>query len=305
MVGHMSSISDNEMKRLVFIKYFYYSAVDNSNKSEPMSFISMLMFHDNIELFLNLIAEHVNADVSEKTPFMVYWDKIKDKGIDLGQKVQMNRLNKVRVDLKHHFITPNESNIEEFRSNVKTFLEENTLKIFGIDFISISLADLIQYEETKENIKKAEECLNKDNILEALDFVALAYDKLINKYNKTIEKKYGASPFSFKERFTRVPALRVQGVGEINRDERIAIESLQKAVNSIQLALQSISIGIDYRNYFKFWLLTPSIYYKADGKHHIIRRFYSETGIPTRNDAQFCINFVVESALTIQKIIWI
>lgn len=39
-------------RRLAFIRYLFNRAVEQSKKSEPLSSVSLLMFHDAIELFL-------------------------------------------------------------------------------------------------------------------------------------------------------------------------------------------------------------------------------------------------------------
>lgn len=57
----------------------------------------------------------------------------------------MKRLNKARVQLKHYGTSPSKLDIEAFRATVTNFFDENTPKIFGIDFSSVSLVDLVTY----------------------------------------------------------------------------------------------------------------------------------------------------------------
>ena len=66
-----------------------------------------------------------------------------------------------------------------------------------------------------------------------------------------------------------------------------------------------LSLSIDYRRYVKFKLLTPLVprIPIGDGSfaYHISRMERGSRGLPTNEDIQFCINFVIESAITLQE----
>jgi hypothetical protein len=85
------------IKRLAFAKYLYSLAVQQSKAPEFMSAASLLMFHDSIELFLQISVEHLNTSKSDVT-FMGYWDLLSKKlSISVfPQKESMRRLNKAR-----------------------------------------------------------------------------------------------------------------------------------------------------------------------------------------------------------------
>lgn len=139
------SISQVILKRLSFIKYLYQLGIRQSRQKTPQDSISILMFHDSIELFLQLSTEYLNASTQTNINFMEYWGIINQKlqGQQLSQKNQMNRLNKARVNLKHHGLLLNESDIESFRVNTSDFFSDNCSIVFEINFSEISLIDLI------------------------------------------------------------------------------------------------------------------------------------------------------------------
>jgi len=95
---------------------------------------------------------------------MDYWDPIEKelKSKKLSQKEGMKKLNKIRVDLKHHGIIPSKLEIESCRYNTSTFLNENCIIIFDINFDDISLLDIIKFERPKEFLKQAKKFLKKD-----------------------------------------------------------------------------------------------------------------------------------------------
>lgn len=49
------------MRRLALIRYLYNNGVQQSREPEPLGLVSILTFHDSIELFLQLAAERLNV----------------------------------------------------------------------------------------------------------------------------------------------------------------------------------------------------------------------------------------------------
>lgn len=66
----------------------------------------------------------------------------------------MRRLNRARVALKHHGTMPSKLDIEAFRGSTTNFFEDNTGIVFGIRFTDISLVDLVQCKDAKNNLKE-------------------------------------------------------------------------------------------------------------------------------------------------------
>ena len=234
---------------------------------------------------------------------MEYWDLISQKlsNQELTQKESMRRLNKARVALKHHGTLPSKLDIEAFRASATNFFEENTPIVFGIDFSDISLVELIQCEDVKNNLKDAEEFLKENKIEESLDKVALAFAQLIDDYESRKIGRYGRSPFFFGESMTFLSSFHM-GINRVT-ERRLAefIDKVKESIESLQQAVKILSLGIDYRKYVKFRLLTPHVWRTLDGTYHISRVQWGSRGEPTVEDVQFCIDFVIESAVTLQE----
>ena len=193
------------MKRLAFIKALYTSAVSQSYQLEPLSSMSILSFHDSVELFLQLSSEHIGA--SKKQPnFLEYWSVISDKMKEgeLQQKVAMDRLNKSRVAMKHYGTLPSKLDIESFRASTTNFFEDNTQLIFDIPFSKISLIELVQPEEAKNFLSKASACLEGNNIQEALREIALSFDSLIHNFESNKEAPFYSSPFQLGQDLSHI-----------------------------------------------------------------------------------------------------
>ena len=83
------------------------AALDYARLPEPFSSKAVLDLHDAVELFLQLVAEHLGATLSKKGDFLEYWPAINEKlGTDLPMQPAMKRLNQARVGLKHSGIRP-------------------------------------------------------------------------------------------------------------------------------------------------------------------------------------------------------
>lgn len=295
-------LDESVIKRLALIKYFYKEAVEQSQRPEPLCSASILTFHDAIEFFLQLASEYL--DIGKKQPsFMEYWKILASKlpkGVPT-QKESMRRLNGARVALKHHGTSPSKLDIEAFRASATNFFEENTPPIFGIKFSEISLIELVQCEETKNNLKESEQLLEENKIEDSLDKVALAFTQLIDDYESRKRGHFGRSPFFFGESLTFLGSFHM-GIDR-SQERKLAdfVDKIKKSVEALQVAVKILSLGVDYRRYVKFRLLTPHIDRALAGNYLISRVNWGEKGVPSVKDVQFCIDFVIESAVILQE----
>lgn len=180
----VNKINKNILRRLIFIKYLYKLVLEQSLKSEPMCCISILTFHDSIELFLHLASEYLNVGKNQIN-FMEYWDLIskKLKGKELYQKESIRRLNKTRVSLKHHGNLSSKFDVDNFKISVTNFFVENTSLIFKLEFEEISLLDLITlFDKTKESLIEATKLIKEKDFNNALEKITIAFEQLKNNF---------------------------------------------------------------------------------------------------------------------------
>ncbi|WP_282113408.1 hypothetical protein [Maribacter stanieri] len=285
------------VKRLSLIKYLYQIGIEQSRQSETIASFSILSFHDSIEMFLKLLAEHKNIR-SDKLNFLDYWTKVPS----LTLKESMRNLNSRRVNIKHKGLLPSKSDIEISRVNATDFFEQNTLPEFGIDFKEISLLDLIQYEEVKKNLEIASESLENNNIEKCIEHSALAFDDLIHNYEKSKESYFGNSPFYFGKDLTFLSSFHIgignEFEGRTGRKLDDFIDRVKESLEGIQSAVKILSFGIDYKKFSKFKLLTPNVVRFIGGNRSA--EIYGEKKW-TKENCQFCIDFVIESSLKLQE----
>ncbi len=292
------TLEKSVITRLSFIKYLYRVGIDQSHLPEPMSSTSILTFHNAIELFLHLSAEVLDC---KKTPkhFLEYWEVINKKlsGTEITQKVSMERLNKARVSLKHYGILPTKTDIEAFRASVTNFFEENTQIAFGISFTEISLIELVQNDKVRSLLKEAEDFLGKNEIFDSLDKISLGFELLIRDYENRKIGHGWLSPFLIGDDLTYLSGTFIHLDDELKE----FVDKVRKSIGQLQNAVKMIGLGFDYRKIVRFRLFTPEVIRSISGGIHFARRYRDSDELPTKDNVEFCINFVIESALKLQE----
>ncbi|MDP2836374.1 MAG: hypothetical protein Q8N97_05275 [Methanobacteriaceae archaeon] len=296
------TLEETTIKRLLFIKYLHDSAIKQSKMPAPMSSAAILTFHDIIEQFL--ILAYITLDGTERTKnihFMQYWTKIRElpNGVDMTQKGTIEQLKDARVNLKHQGHLIHDMDIEKHRSAATSFLNENTPLIFGIQFFEVSLVNLIQCNEVNESIKNAENMLQETKLDEALDNTALAFFYLIYDYENRKKDVFGKSPFFFGNPLS-IQSSFSMGLSNTGFREFSSIggfvDKTKESLEDLSDAMKILSLGIDFRKYAKFKMLTPEVI--DSHPPNIIR---NQKFMPNKEDVEFCINFVIESAITLQE----
>jgi len=80
------------------------------------------------------------------------------------------------------------------------------------------------------------------------------------------------------------------------------VDGVKESLEGIRSAVKILSLGIDYRGYIKFRLLTPVVYLDEYEGWDSSRDEWGSKGIPSVEDVQFCIDFVIESAISLQEL---
>ena len=168
------------LKRLSIIKLLYKIGIEQSKQSEATSFFSILCFHDSIEMFLRLAAEHKGVN-AEGLSFIQYWDKIPK----LTLKESLRNLNQRRVNIKHKGLIPAKVEIESSGVNTSDFFEQNTPLIFGYKFEEVALIELIKFEKTKESLKEAQVAVDDNKMKDSIQPVTRAFYELLNDYKES------------------------------------------------------------------------------------------------------------------------
>lgn len=288
------------VRRLAFIRYLLETAVEQSRRPAPLNCGSILTAHDAVELFLQLASEELNTGTGHPG-FMDYWDLLNPKldPQELSQKESMRRLNKARVALKHHGTLPSSLDVEAFRASAISFFEENTPLVFGVELGDVSLVEFVSPDEARELLSEAQALINAGEPESALDKIAVAYSVMISDYEDRKRDRFGRSPFFFGRSLTFHNAF-FMGIDRLDRKLGQYVDYVKESIEAMQDAIKVMALGIDYRKYSKFKKLVPLAQRTVGGKF-VLQRMWREGEAPSVEDAQFCLGFVVESALALAE----
>jgi hypothetical protein len=308
-----------KMNRLAFIRLLYLQGITQYSQPRPLSVASTLTFHDTTELFLILAADHLRAGpVARDSSLLQYWTVLRPRrgftGVELSGQHGIARLISVRNDLKHLGALPSTEDVDDARSSVTGFLEDNTPKVFGLEFSSIDMADVVSQEGTRTRLKTAAAAEAAGDRKEAMTELSEAFTELFGPY--------AGQPFGFAEAYgfgSNIPVghgssigmgpalatLGVQmrsnqtrGLQAIGRkvDENIA--KLNDVVAAIQRGMRVMAIGLEYSRYNRFDQLTPRVYGIGDGR--TVRADFDYA--PSREEYDYCLQFVITAALRLAEL---
>lgn len=285
------------MKRLAVIKQLYLHGIDQSYEVEPMNGFSILSFHDSVEMFMKLCAEQKNVRIDRNVNFGDYFVKLPD----LQCNATMTNLNNKRVNLKHYGTLPSKLDIEISRANVTDFFEQNTPIYFEIEFNGISLISLIKYESVKKYMETALSNLTSNNYKESITNSQIAFKELMVCYEEENTKGY-RNPFDFAGHLRRLSLF--SDIRKIDKNFSHYIDDIKNSIKNMEEMTKIIGWGIDYKRYCKFRLLSPYIqmWYSENRRDYncYINDEHDNRKCNLRN-AQFCFDFVIESALKLQQ----
>ena len=288
------AIEEQELlRRLSFIKYLFTTATEQADKPEPLCIVSILLYHDSIELFLHLACEHHDIDAS-KSDFIGYFSLLRTK-INLTQTETMRRFNKSRVNLKHHGIMVSKADLDSFKISCQNFFVENTKSVFEIEFDDISLVDLVPYKRVKEHLLMAENELKILNYERSINEITLAFWEMIAEYKEGKIERYGKSPtFHFSLGYDLHSSSDMYKMDGKIRDLQ---ESFGRALNNIEKTLDILTLGITYQKFAKFDSITPN-YTRTYGGCTLNKW----QDIEYNNDnVKWCFDFVIECCIKLQE----
>ncbi|GHO51442.1 hypothetical protein [Ktedonospora formicarum] len=286
-------LEEAEMRRLAMIQYMYTQAVEQVSKPEPLNMLAVLTFHDAVELFLALAAEHLNVG-KEDQKFVTYWDVINPvlPNKDFGQRASMTRLNKARVGWKHYGIQIPGPDIESFHSSVTDFFQENTPKVFGIAFDEIAMAMLVQDEDVRDLLLKAEKLNSSSDLKAAIKEISIAFLILFHGFEWNAMRQNSIHLRGVSRRTS--PRIEHEAPKELSRFAR----EIEKEISTLHEQVRLLSLGIDYRRYMRFKSLTPTAVLYMSGKYETLGNGKAQY----HQDFLFCYSFVIECALRLQEI---
>lgn len=159
------------MTRLTLGRHLYGLALQSLRIPSDVGLHSCVnLMQDAVEAFLIAVAEHVDAVIPSRPEFDKYFVCI-DKVIEPKQlplRIQLLRLNKIRVSSKHDAISPQKSDCQALAVTVRNFFEQVSSEYLGVDFWTATPIDLLTDGEAKDFLIQAKEAKENSNFYECI-----------------------------------------------------------------------------------------------------------------------------------------
>ncbi|MGW6684918.1 hypothetical protein ACWGBO_34385 [[Kitasatospora] papulosa] len=284
-------LTPHTVQRLAYVRYLYREGIEQSRQPAPLCSRAITSFHDAVENYLGVVTQHLRIDVNKAPEFIAYWALIREK-FELPKKDSMKRLNDARVALKHNGTFPSEHQIEQARQTLDDFFATVTPKVFGVDFDSIDMVDLLTQPEVVRLVREAQTHADIGDYPMAMAGLVLAFDALLDHYARWERPMAGESPFKFGSPLYLMDAPRIDGASS---HANTRLKKLSDFATSAQRALQAISLGIDYPSLARFRIISPPVYGYADGSQRFVN--LNSVQALTAEDYDWASHFVIESGL--------
>ena len=288
------ALSPNTIKRLAFIRFLYSQGLEQAARPQPLAAAALLSFHDAVEMFLLLAAEHLGVNLDRNTTFDGYWTQVAAQAsVQLPSRNAMRRMNNSRVNFKHHGSIPSATDLDQFRGDVTTFFTDAAQAVFDADFTSIDMTDLVTQQAALDKIRDAETHASQGDYVEALALLSEALDDLLDDYAARKRTSYDTTAFTFgPQRFDTTSA--VAHNPDVGSRLGNLILRMTEAIGEMQHALRIVAVGLDYRRFARFDMLVPRIVRFMAG-HREVR---AVPGLQIGGEEyQFCKLFVIEAAI--------
>lgn len=308
------------MKCLVFVRLLHQQGVEQASLPEPLSFSSVLTFHDAVELFLITAAEHCGASVKDRGRFPDrFTEALHPSACTSGAAVQglfgIRRLTEYRNGFKHTAGFPGPDAVSLSRADATDFLLVNTPLLFGIEYEEIDLSAVIQQPDARARVLRAAELFDAGDAVSAMGWLAYAFEELITAQMNDDDARYGRSAFAFGPGLPR-HSLRSDQVRRILDQPDMAtrrgipgrptealadeITTTREVTRAMQEGLRLMALGVDFHRYRRFLRLTPSV---SIGYQQVEPSFRAEEGYdPTEEEFSFCRQFVIDVALKLAEV---
>ena len=166
-------------RQLVFVKDLFRRGEDALDVHNDMACgVAVSHFQDAVEMFLYAVVREDGLDVKKnQRGFPGLWQVV-DGHLErkLPYRVEMLELNSARVQFKHNGMPPALSVAERCLLDTRRFLVDATRVVFGEDFESISLVDLIADAEMQAVLKQGEHHLAQGEPSECMDQCRKAHE---------------------------------------------------------------------------------------------------------------------------------
>lgn len=291
-------------KRLAFAKYLYGGARERlQSPSELAAADALLRLHDSVEVFQAVVLDKFGLPKKQRGGFMEFWQQVESETKYMPPyQDRFRALNDMRAALKHHATLPNLEELRELVAVVPSFFDGVASKLLNVDFQSVSLADWIENSDVREHIKHGNAGIVSGDYPRAVSEFAQAFTILDGERNAGLPPYLISTIGLFRHERIRSGDVEL-ALKKAVRDQTPEgvsklFQRLQAQIDELKEVIDALVWGTDLQRYKRFKYLTPIVNRAASGVMEVIQH----RQLPlAEDDAHFCLQFVLDTALSIQR----
>lgn len=284
------------IRRIALARHLFELAEGSlRSKNDLHLFSAVNLAQDAIETFLVALADSLQVAFDQHTKFERYFVLIDEKITpkELPFRAAILRLNRLRVDSKHHGLQPARGECERLLASAREFLNESSQAHLGAPFSTISAIDLLETGECKDLLVEAK-----------LSLEAADYESCIISCRKAlyveIESRYDISAYMNEE--PRGLLAGMTSAPYYARSMKYVAENVRDPTDYIVLDHASVDrdlliSGVDPTDFWNVWRLTPEVFRSKAGKWYLKRDFGKLDDTDLKEIAEYVFNTTLDIAL--------
>jgi hypothetical protein len=156
----MEKQKNSEIRRLVLAKMLYLHGCTHASRKDTVSRMLAIHHFDNaVEMVLRCVATKRGTKSRKK---QLYFEELLEEIDDVPLKEQMSGLHRVRNAVQHQGDIPSTESVIKYRGHAEDFFKEVCREIFGVPYEELLLSELIENENLRRQLLKAEEAFGKE-----------------------------------------------------------------------------------------------------------------------------------------------
>lgn len=267
------------VRRISLARYLYELGMSNLKTGNDMHlFAGVNLLQDAVEAFLVAVGDYVRATIDAKTDFDKYFVKIDEKRApaQLPFRSQLFRLNRIRVDSKHHGIQPARGECERLAVSVREFFEEVTREVFGATFSTVSALDLLDESDVRAALTEAKTALEKkDYRAVAIACRKVAYLEVEQHYSIYKFRPGAPEGVGLGDLFTFSQAPYFAQSASYIKDH-VHDPSDYIVLDHSRVYQELLSKGVETEDFWNIWRLTPAMFRSPDTGEWIVREEFKK-----------------------------
>jgi hypothetical protein len=184
-------MNPEQIARILIVRFLLLQAKNQLNLSASLRPSALLSMHDAIEMFLDTASEAKQIPLSNKTNLQEYWRLFANANPPIALPAQraVDRLNRARVNLKHHGILPTDEQLRDYLDITETFLNDTCTLCFGIPIHSVSLVQIVRNDEVRNLLEAAKQAIAERRLSDAGADVAKAFTVSLGMIDESMRSK--------------------------------------------------------------------------------------------------------------------